>query len=444
MKQKLLAFLLSLFIFGSVFAQEKTISGKVTSSEDGLTLPGVTVTIKGVSGGAQTNADGIYSITVPSNGSVLVFRYIGFSSQSVSIGNTTTININLEPDAQQLSDVVVTALGIKREKKSLGYATQEVGGDDLTKTNETNLLNSLSGKVAGVQITGASGAVGASSRIVLRGNNSFGNNQPLFVVDGIPLDNGATGLGSGGSTDYGSGVQEIDPNNVASVNVLKGANAAALYGSRAANGVIMITTKKGEGEKGVGVTYSGGFSFENVAILPKYQDKYGQGGSGSEFWYKKSGSTDTYNDWAIANSYSYLNGMGDGINDDVDASWGPRLDAGLLIPQYNSPRDSNGNLIPTPWVSNPNNVRDYFNTGYTLDNNIAFTSNTEKGNTRFSYTNQSQKGTIPNTDQKRNTIQLTTSQKLTEQFKVEGLFNYVKTDNDNLTGQGYNSFNPIK
>ncbi len=443
MKQKLLAFLLSLFIFGSVFAQEKTISGKVTSSEDGLTLPGVTVTIKGVSGGAQTNADGIYSITVPSNGSVLVFRYIGFSSQSVSIGNTTTININLEPDAQQLSDVVVTALGIKREKKSLGYATQEVGGDDLTKTNETNLLNSLSGKVAGVQITGASGAVGASSRIVLRGNNSFGNNQPLFVVDGIPLDNGATGLGSGGSTDYGSGVQEIDPNNVASVNVLKGANAAALYGSRAANGVIMITTKKGEGEKGVGVTYSGGFSFENVAILPKYQDKYGQGGSGSEFWYKKSGSTDTYNDWAIANSYSYLNGMGDGINDDVDASWGPRLDAGLLIPQYNSPRDSNGNLIPTPWVSNPNNVRDYFNTGYTLDNNIAFTSNTEKGNTRFSYTNQSQKGTIPNTDQKRNTIQLTTSQKLTEQFKVEGLFNYVKTDNDNLTGQGYNSFNPM-
>src|SRR5690606_19456917 len=153
-----------------------------------------------------------------------------------------------------LSDVVVTALGVKREKKSLGYATQEVDGSALTTSNETNVLNSLSGKVAGVQITGASGAVGASSRIVLRGNNSFGNNQPLFVIDGVPIDNSATDLTSSGATDYGSGIQEIDPNNIANVNVLKGANAAALYGSRAANGVIMITTKTGEGEKGFGVT----------------------------------------------------------------------------------------------------------------------------------------------------------------------------------------------
>src|SRR5690606_37218287 len=139
--------------------------------------------------------------------------------------------------------------------------------------------------------------------------------QPLFVIDGVPIDNSATDLTSSGATDYGSGIQEIDPNNIANVNVLKGANAAALYGSRAANGVIMITTKTGEGEKGFGVTYSGGFSFENIAILPKYQNKYGQGGSGSEYWYKNSGSTDSYNDWAIANTYSYFNGMGDGVND---------------------------------------------------------------------------------------------------------------------------------
>lgn len=443
MKQKLLTFLMSILLIGGVYAQEKIVKGKVTSSEDGEGLPGVTIMVPGTNTGTQTDGDGNYSINVPSGYNSLEFKYIGFSSQLVTVGDKTLINIALLSDAQQLSDVVVTALGVKREKKSLGYATQEVSGSALTQSNETNVLNSLSGKVAGVQITGASGAVGASSRIVLRGNNSFGNNQPLFVVDGVPIDNSATGLGANGSTDYGSGAQELDPNNIASVNVLKGANAAALYGARAANGVIMITTKSGEGEKGLGITYSGGFSFENIAILPKYQNKYGQGGAGSEYWYKASGSTLSYNDWAVKNSFSYFDGMGNGINDDTDESWGPRLDIGLLIPQYNSPRDANGNLIPTPWISHPNNTRDFFTTGYTIDNNIAFTSNTEKGSTRFSYTNLKQTGTIPNTDQKRNTVQLSTSQKLTDKFTTNALINYVRTDNSNLTGQGYNSFNPM-
>lgn len=411
MKQKLLSILLlCTLLVGTAYAQSRTVSGTVTSAEDGTTLPGVTISVLGANVATQSNADGKYSLSVPENATSLEFTYLGFLKQTVTIGSSNSIDVSLVSDAQQLSDVVVTALGVKREKKSLGYATQEVSGSALTSSNETNVLNSLSGKVAGVQITGASGAVGSSSRIVLRGNNSFGNNQPLFVVDGVPIDNSATNLGSGGSTDYGSGIQEIDPNNIASVNILKGANAAALYGSRAANGVIMITTKTGAGEKGFGITYSGGFSFENIAILPKYQNKYGQGAAGSEYWYKKSGSTASYNDWAIANSYSYFNGMGDGINDDKDESWGPRLDAGLLIPQYNSPRDLDGNLIPTPWISHSGNTRDFFQTGYTLDNNIAFTSNTDKGNTRFSYTNQKQVGTIPNTDQKRNTVQLNTSQ----------------------------------
>jgi len=447
MKQKLLAFfMVGIMLIGSALAQDRSLSGKVTSQEDGLGLPGVTVQVTGTTIGTQTDANGNYTLSVPSTAQSLTFSFIGFAKQTVTIGNRSTVSVSLVSDATQLGEVVVTALGVVREKKSLGYATQEVDGSQLTKTNEANVLNSLSGKVAGVQITGASGAVGSSSRIVLRGNNSFGNNQPLFVIDGVPVDNSATNLTSSGSTDYGSGIQEIDPNNIESVNVLKGANAAALYGSRAANGVIMITTKSGKGEKGIGITYSGGFSFENVATLPKYQNKYGQGGTGSEYYYnayKNGGGTDSYNDWAIKNAYSYVDGMGSGVSDDVDESWGPRLDAGLMIPQFNSPRDANGDIIATPWISHPNNTRDFFKTGYTLDNNIAFTSNTDKGNTRFSYTNQKQTGSIPNTDQMRNTVQVSTTQNLTDKFTVEGLLNYVNTTNDNLIGQGYNSYNPM-
>lgn len=435
--------MVGVLLIGSAMAQDRRVSGTVIAEEDGLGLPGVTVQVSGTSIGTQTDANGAFSLSVPSSAQSLDFSFIGFVKQTVTIGNRTTINVSLATDATQLGEVVVTALGVLREKRSLGYATQEVDGDALTRSNETNVVNSLSGKVSGVQITGASGAVGSSSRIVLRGNNSFGNNQPLFVIDGVPIDNSATSVGANGSTDYGSGIQELDPNNIESVNILKGANAAALYGSRAANGVIMITTKSGKGEQGLGITYSGGFSVENVAILPEYQNKYGQGGTGSEYWYKRSGSTLSYNDWATANSYSYFDGMGNGINDNVDESWGPRLDAGLLIPQFNSPRLEDGSLEATPWISHPGNVKAFFQTGYTLDNNLAFTSNTEKGNTRFSYTNQQQVGTIPNTDQKRNTIQLSSSQNLTDKFTVEALINYVNTSNDNLIGQGYNSYNPL-
>ena len=444
MKQKLLMFFMAgMLIISSAYAQNRRVSGKVVSEDDGLGIPGVTVTVSGTTTGTTTDAEGAYSLEVPASATTLEFSFIGFAKQTVEIGNRTTINVVMTTDATQLGEVVVTALGIQREKKALGYATQEVDGSQLTKSNETNVLNSLSGKVAGVQITGASGAVGAGSRIVLRGNNSFGNNQPLFVVDGVPIDNSATNVGSGGSTDYGSGIQEIDPNNIESMNVLKGANAAALYGSRAANGVIMITTKSGKGEQGLGITYSGGFSFENVAILPEYQNKYGQGTGGSEYHFNRSGSNLSYNDWAMANSFKYVDGSGAGTNDNTDESWGPRLDAGLMIPQYNSPLGADGLPSATPWISHPGNTKAFFQTGYTLDNNVAFTSNTEKGSTRFSYTNQKQSGTIPNTDQMRNTIQVSTSQNLTDKFTAEALLNYVKTDNGNLIGQGYNSYNPM-
>ena len=273
----------------SAVAQQRTITGTVTGQDDGLPLPGVSVKIRGAQGGTLTGANGKYTVQVPSSATGLDFSSIGYVTHTSSLLASNVINVSLAPDATMLGEVVVTALGISRDKKSLGYATQQVAGSVLSETNEPNILNSLSGKVAGVQITGASGAVGSSTRIVLRGNHCFGNNQPLLVVDGVPIDNSSTSLNggasidAGGNTDYGSGVEEIDPNNIMSINVLKGANAAALYGSRAANGVIMITTKNGSGANGIGISYSGGASFESVYLLPKYQNKYGQGSGGSEF-----------------------------------------------------------------------------------------------------------------------------------------------------------------
>jgi TonB-linked SusC/RagA family outer membrane protein len=444
MKKLLQSLFVLMFFAVTAMAQQRTISGTVIGKEDGIPIPGVSVKVRGSLGGTSTGADGRYTVKVQEGAKFLDFSSLGFSTQSVGITSSSVVNVSLSSDSKTLGEVVVTALGISREKKSLGYATQQLSGSELTKSNEPNIVNSLSGKIAGVQVTGASGAVGSSARIVLRGNNSFGNNQPLFVVDGIPIDNTATNVGANGSTDYGSGIQDIDPNNILSVNVLKGANAAALYGSRAANGVIMITTKSGVGTKGLGISYSGGVSFENVYLLPRYQNKYGQGSGGSEFEWKLAGSPGTYNSWARENAYNYVDGNGAGVNDGDDESWGPRLDAGLLIPQYNSPLGADGLPSPTPWISHPDNVKSFFNTGSTIDNNIAFTTAGDKGSTRFSYTNQKQLGTIPNTDQMRNTFQLNTSQNITSRLKVDALLNYVRTDNKNLTGQGYNEFNPMQ
>ena len=436
------------------------ISGIITSKDDGSPLPGASVLVKGSSNnGTTTDADGKYRLNVPEN-STLVVSFIGFTSQEVQVNGRKNLDITLVSDLKQLNEVVVTALGMTRQKKSLGYSIQEVKGNDLVQSNEQNVLNSLSGKVAGVQITSASGAVGSGSRIVLRGNNSFGNNQPLFVVDGVPVSNFSTDLGSGGSVDYGSAISEIDPNNIASMSVLKGANAAALYGYQAANGVILITTKNGKGSGNkMSVSYSGGFSTEKPYILPKYQNQYGQGKYGEEYMWKQyqsgaitlgdigadeSLSPVNYQDWAQQVGFSYKDGLGNGVNDGVDESWGPRLDAGLNIPQYNSPLDANGNRTATPWISHPNNVKDFFRTGYTIDNSLAVTNSTENGDTRLAFSNQKQVGTIPNTDQKRYTIQLNTTQQLTKRLKTNALINYVRTENDNLVGQGYNSNNPMQ
>ncbi|NEW78813.1 MAG: SusC/RagA family TonB-linked outer membrane protein [Gelidibacter sp.] len=399
------------------FAQEKTVTGKVSDANG--PLPGVTVIIKGTKTGTQTDFDGNYSIKA-ATGAVLQYSFIGYSTKEQTVGASNVLNAVIQESAEALEEVVVTALGISKEKKALGYSVQDVKGEDIVKARETNIVNSLQGRVSGAQITNTSGAVGASSRIVIRGVSSLdGNNQPLFVVDGIPIDNSSFGSTGTGGTDRGSGAIDINPDDVESVTVLKGANASALYGSRASNGVIVITTKKGKSGK-MAVSLSSSISFENPLKLPDFQDKYGQGNAGQ---------------------FSFVDGAGHGINDGSDESWGPRLDVGLMIPQFNSPQNPDGSYQPTPWISHPNNVKDVFDTGISTTTNVAFSGGDDKSNFRVSFTNLDQKGMIPNTDFKKKTLSFSGSSSPNDRLTFSAGGNYINSGSDNQPGYGYNAQN---
>lgn len=271
-------------VLGFSSMQAQTVSGTITDATDGTPLPGVNVLIKGTKIGVSSDFDGKYSIDVKSNNVILEFSFLGFITQDVPLNGKSVINVNLVQSTVSLNEVVVTALGIKREKKSLGYAVQEVDGESLVQSRETNIANAISGKVSGVQVVRSSNGPASSSKIILRGNNSLtGDNQPLIVVDGVPMDN-FTGAANNDywnpSQDMGNGLGDLNPENIESMSVLKGASAAALYGSRAGNGVILITTKSGKAKKGLGITYSTTVGFESVGSTPEIQSLYGQGENG--------------------------------------------------------------------------------------------------------------------------------------------------------------------
>jgi TonB-linked SusC/RagA family outer membrane protein len=308
---------------------------------------------------------------------------------------------------------VVTALGIAREKKALGYSVQEVSGKTLTQARETNLVNSLSGRLAGVQVTNSNGAPGSSSRMIIRGASSIGsNNQPLFVVDGVPVDN--SNFGSGTAVDYGNAAASINPDDVESISVLKGPSAAALYGSRGANGVVLITTKSGKGTKGIGVSFNTNTAFESPFRIPEWQNEYGQGAGGI---------------------FSYVDGKGGGKGDGVDESWGPKLD-GRLLPQFDSPIAADGTRTPTPWIAHPDNVDKFYETGKTYTNSVAVTGGNEVADFRLGFTNLSQTGILPNTDYKRRTVSLNVGWNLTKKLSVRATGNYIKDGSDNRNNFG--------
>lgn len=425
---------LPFFLVGTVCAQDTTISGSVTD-ESGAFLPGVTVISKGTAVGTVTDVEGNYRIQVGTN-AVLTFSFVGYLSQEVPVESRSVINVAMRPDLVSLDEVVVTALGITREKETLGYAVQELEGSELNPSNDPNIVNSLSGKIAGVQVTSGGSTVGASSRIVIRGNSSFSGNQPLFVVDGTPVDNSTTNLAGAGGIDWGNTASDLDVNNIESITVLKGATASALYGSRATNGVILITTKKGNKEgKQIGVDVTSSVVFDKPSYFPAFQNEYGGGWNGSEYIYNQylennPGSTLSYNDYARQFSYNYVDGLGGGVNDSGPINWGPRLDAGLLLDQWSTGPNS-------PWNSHPDNIKNYFGTGVNLENNIAISASGEKAFGRVSFTNLDTKGVIDFTDQKQNTINASFTLTPSDRITANANISYLKKESENIPNNGY-------
>jgi len=411
--------LLLAFVVHLSFAQDKTISGNVTD-QDGLPLPGVNILVDGTTKGTQTDFDGNYSISA-SQGQVLLFTYIGQKPERAVIGVGTSINVVMQLDAEALEEVVVTALGIKRSEKSIGYAVQDVKGESIAETQEPNLINALNGKVSGAQITNSSGAAGASSRIVLRGASSItGNNEPLFVIDGIPIDNSNQGDADAfGGIDLPNGAADINPNDIASVSVLKGPNAAALYGLRAANGVILITTKQGSKSQAIGITINSTVSFENPLQLPSFQNSYGQGN--------------------VSNFFEWVDGTQS--NGGVDESWGPPLDVGLSFVQWNSYTVDGA---PLPWVSQPDNIKDFYDTGITTQNSISLQGGGENSSFRLSFGGFDQKGMVPFTDFRRHTVGGTFTQDLNDFISAGLNARYIKSGSDNIVNQGYDNSNPTQ
>tara|TARA_R110000765_G_scaffold89215_3_gene170362 strand:+ start:2658 stop:5837 length:3180 start_codon:yes stop_codon:yes gene_type:complete len=418
-------------VLASFVAHSQSMLTGTVLDENQVPLPGATVVVKGTSNGVATDFDGNFSIELIGSNDILLVSYIGYIKKEVDVTGKSATIISLEPDSQQLDEVVVTALGIEREKKSLGYASQELNNDEVVQAREPNLLNSMSGKVAGLQITNSPTGLGGSARVSIRGDASLNinGNSPLFIVDGTPISNEIVGSSGSGtqSVDYGNGASEINPQDIESINVLKGPAAAALYGSRAANGAIIITTKKGKSQSSkLGISFNTGVTIENVLMLPDWQNEYGQGNN---------------------QQFAFVDGSGSGIADGVDESWGPRLDTGLMIPQFDSPRTdgtrggdtfvSDADIIPTPWVSQPDNTKDFFETGITKTNSIAISKSGEMGNMRLSFQNLDQEGTLPNTDLKRNTLSFSGTMNVSDKVKVNANINYVKTDSDNRPAVGY-------
>lgn len=411
--------LLLAFVVHISFAQEKSISGNVTDP-DGLPLPGVNILIQNTTHGTQTDFDGNYELKA-SVGQTLVFTYIGFKDATRTVGTSNTINLQMEEDAQALDEVVVTALGVNRDEKSLTYSAPQVNSDELLSAQNDNAVSALSSKVAGLQVNSPSGNLGGSQRILIRGANSVtGENQPLFVIDGIPMDNSGFNTsdaqrGAGG-IDFGSTINDINPNDIESVTVLKGP-AAALYGSRASNGVVLIKTKTGKNSKKLGVSINSSVAFSQVAVLPDLQREYGGGAIISE----ANGGVNGFST-ANINGTDYL--LVDYGNDE---SWGPKYDSSLQVLHWDAFDQESfpGDYLKTrPWVAPANDVESFFNTGITYRNDITLSSGSENGNYLFSFGSQNQTGIVPNTEIEKYSAKVSLVQNLSDKLTAKSIINY--------------------
>lgn len=402
---------------------QTSISGTVTDSKTKEPLMAVLVLVEGTSVATTTDINGKYTISVPATGKKLLFSMIGMTTSTQVIGTSTTIDVALTTNDKMLGDVIVTAVGIKREARSLGYSTTTIKDEDLNRTNDRSALNELQGKVAGVNISSSQGSPGSSTRVVMRGGNSLlGNQQALIVIDGVPTNNNAFGVGDdfndkadvlNNGIDYGNRGNDINPQDIATITVLKGPAATALYGSRASNGAIIITTKSGksvakEGRK-FKVSINSSTSFQSILRLPEFQNTFGQGGEG------------------VADTRENF-------------SWGPAFD-GSIKPWGQQILDDSGNIIQKvkPYVALPNNVKSFFNTGITINNNISIQGGSEKTNYYLSYNNLSTKGVIPTTGYNRNSVKLNVGHEFSDKLTSTASISYTRTKGD-LVSQGQGTY----
>ena len=427
-KSLLFPIMVGLFV-QSVEAQT-SLRGRVLSSDNGQPLSGISIVIKGGTGGTSTTADGSFGIKAR-KGDVIVLSGVGIKTTEHTITEDGLQTIRIETEAGRLEEVVVTALGIRKDRKKLGYAIQDIKGDALTSARETNVVNQLAGKVAGVTVVGSNSGIGGSARVTIRGERSvdMNKNQPLYVVDGVPISNSVTGSNGRNNleVDYGNGAGFVNPDDIESISVLKGPAASALYGSRAANGVIMIKTKSGARSKGMGVEINSNYTLQSALKLPEYQTVYGQGnGNGGAF--------------------AFVNGAGAGLTDGTDEAWGPAF-KGQSYPQFNSPRTLNGQVIdffggdlnapvgsvitPTLWEADKDNLKNFLNTGTALTNSVSFTGSNDKGDFRMGYTRLDEKGIVPNTDLKRNSLSLSGSYNLSDRLSAKAYVSYINSNSDN-------------
>ncbi|HLA53490.1 MAG TPA: SusC/RagA family TonB-linked outer membrane protein [Flavitalea sp.] len=395
-----------------VFAQQRTVTGVIKDTQ-GTPLPGVNVIVKGTSTGTTSDTDGRYTISANEGATTLVFSFIGFAVQEVEVGTRTTVDVSLAEDITELSEVVVTALGVQRSTKALQYSVTTVNGDNLTQARENSLANSLAGRVAGVNVTKIASGPAGSSRVIIRGNKSLqGNNQPLYVIDGIPMDNtsnnndlGLSQAGVWGGSDTGDGMSSINPDDIESITVLKGGNAAALYGARAANGVINIVTKKGTGRKGIGIEFNSNYVFESINNLTDFQTKYGSGGMVG---------TTLQNGVATAPRTQSEAFTGWGAQ-----AWGPRLDGSSVV-QFDG--------VSRPYSYVGDNWARYYETGTAWTNSLAFTGGNETQNFRFSVSDLDSKGVIPNSGFDRLNASLSTSSKFGKKVTMVSKVMYSHED----------------
>jgi TonB-linked SusC/RagA family outer membrane protein len=393
MKKRLLVFFLALFTIQAM-AQNRTITGTVTDADADAPLPGVSILVKGTNTGTITDIDGNYSVDVTDASAVLVFSYLGYAKIERAVGNNSEINVALEAEESALSEVVVTAFGLEREKKALTYTVQDVSTEEITQARELNVMNSLSGKVAGLSINRSGTGVGGSTRVILRGNRSIsGDSQPLYIVDGVPA----------------KGLETLNPDDIESINVLKGPNAAALYGSRANNGAIVVTTKRGS-EGGFKVSLNTSYMFDQPLILTNFQNQYGQGSNGV---------------YAPSSEFS----------------WGPALDGSSVA--HWSP-DPNRETDTYSFSPQPDNVSDFYQTGHNLATTLAVSGGNERNQTYFSYTFTDAAGVVPGNELGRHSINLRLTNKLTDKLTLDSKINYIRQDINNQLSTGENYRNPTR